>query len=100
MAFVLSGIIGAILEIDEMDYRIVGENVEITFVTSGIFRTAAELKTRLWGLITPPFRILEVKAVEEYRVNPVTKRYKITAEYPLRWKKPREAVERLRILRR
>lgn len=77
MASIIGTLAGALFEIDEIDAHRTGDEVFYTFVTTGILPSLAELKTKLWALIAPPVKRLEVLSIEPIEEGPIAKRYKI-----------------------
>ena len=77
MAFVISSLAGALLEIDEIEAARIGDEVHYTFLTTGVLPSLAELKTKLWAYIAPPVKRLQVVSIEPIEQGPITKRYKI-----------------------
>lgn len=77
MASLVAGVASAILEIDEIEASKHGDEVYYTFVTTGVNPSLAQIKTKIWALIAPPVKRLEVLAIEPIEVGPITKRYKI-----------------------
>lgn len=79
-AFLLSSLASAILEIDEISAVKVGEEIEYTFLTTGVLPSLAELKTRLWAYMAPPIKRLEVTSIEPLESGPICKRFMIRAK--------------------
>ena len=77
MASVISGLVTALLEFDEVSVSRVGDEVEYTILTTGVMPSIVELKTLIWSYLAPPVKRLEVVSIEEVESGPVTKRYKV-----------------------
>lgn len=77
MASLVAGLASAIFEIDEIEASKHGDEVYYTFVTTGVRPNLAQIKTKLWALLAPPVKRLEVLAIEPIEEGPITKRYKI-----------------------
>lgn len=77
MASVIGALAGAFFEIDELEAKKVGDVVHYTFVTTGIHPTIAEIKTKLWALLAPPVKRLEVLSIKPIEEGPIAKRYKV-----------------------
>lgn len=76
---ILSQVVGAILECDEVEmHPISEEETEITIITTGLHPKLGEIKSKLFKLLAPPFKIYDVEAVEEQQKGFLFKRYKVT----------------------
>ena len=77
MASVIAGLIGSILEFDEVSAEVIGDEVEYTILTTGVRPEVCEIKTLIWSYLSPPVKRLEVVSIEEVESGPITKRYRI-----------------------
>lgn len=77
MASVIAGVIGSLLEFDEVKAETIGDEVEYTILTTGIRPEACEVKVLIWSYLAPPVKRLEVTSIEEVESGPITKRYKV-----------------------
>ncbi|GAH80443.1 unnamed protein product, partial [marine sediment metagenome] len=55
MASLVSAAVGALLEFDEVDVRMLDANtVEYKILTTGMMPEVVELKTMIWSYLSPP----------------------------------------------
>lgn len=79
MASLISAAVGALLEFDEVDVRMLDENtVEYKILTTGMVPEAIELKTLIWSYLSPPVKSLEIMDVKIVERGFVTNRYLVT----------------------
>ncbi len=79
MASLISAAVGALLEFDEVDVRMLDENtVEYKILTTGMVPEAIELKTLIWSYLSPPVKSLEITDVKIVERGFVTNRYLVT----------------------
>jgi len=76
---VLKSIIGALGEIDEIEYDTLPDGrVRVRLVTTGVHPDLTKIKVALWALVAPPFQ-----KIDDITVTPVQgrvfKRYLVTA---------------------
>ncbi|GAH30375.1 unnamed protein product [marine sediment metagenome] len=79
MASLVSAAVGALLEFDEVEVRMLDENtVEYKILTTGMVPEAIELKTLIWSYLSPPVKSLEITDVKIVERGFVTNRYLVT----------------------
>lgn len=79
MASLASAAIGALLEFDEVDVRMLDENtVEYKILTTGMVPSAIELKTLIWSYLSPPVKRLEITDVKVVERGMIADRYLVT----------------------
>lgn len=82
MVAALSFLVRGILDVDEVEVKMVGDKTEITVLTSSLHETLARLKMRMWSIFEVPVKIGRIKEVKEVQRNPAFKRYQIVVEVP------------------
>lgn len=81
MASLVSAAVGALLEFDEVDVRMLdGNTVEYKILTTGIMPDVIELKTLIWSYLSPPVKELEVTNIEVVERGLIANRYLITVK--------------------
>ena len=80
MASIISSLATSFLEIDEVGVTKKGNIVTYTFLTTGILPSIAELKTKLWALVAPPMKRLEVVSITPVEEGYIAKRYKVVVK--------------------
>jgi len=79
LASLVSAAVGALLEFDEVEVRMLDENtVEYKILTTGMVPEAIELKTLIWSYLSPPVKSLEITDVKIVERGFVTNRYLVT----------------------
>jgi len=79
LASLISAAVGALLEFDEVDVRMLDENtVEYKILTTGIMPDIIELKTLIWSYLSPPVKSLEVTDIKVVERGFITNRYLVT----------------------
>lgn len=78
MASVVSTILSAVFEIDEMSTeKLPDGRVKVTFLTTGLHEETCKIKTAMWALLSPPMQRVDEVKVTELQRGPVYKRYKV-----------------------
>ena len=81
MASLISAAVGALLEFDEVDVRMLdGNTVEYKILTTGIMPDIIELKTLVWSYLSPPVKSLEITNIEVVERGFIANRYLITVQ--------------------
>lgn len=81
MASLISAAVGALLEFDEVDVRMLNENtVEYKILTTGMLPEAIELKTLLWSYLSPPVKSCEIMNIEVVERGFIANRYLVTVQ--------------------
>ena len=80
MASIISSLATSFLEIDEVGVTKKGNIVTYTFLTTGILPSIVEIKTKLWALMAPPVKRLEVVSITPVEEGYLAKRYKIVVK--------------------
>ena len=94
MASVVSALMGALLEFDEVNVRMLDENtVEYQILTTGMVPSIVELKAKIWSYLAPPVKRLDITDIKVVERGVVADRYLITVKGEMR---PRLLRERLR----
>ncbi len=79
MASLASAAISALLEFDEVDVRMIGDDVvEYKILTTGIMPEIIELKTIIWSYLSPPVKSLEVTDIKVVERGFIANRYLVT----------------------
>jgi len=79
LASLISAAVGALIEFDEVDVRMLDANtVEYKILTTGIVPDAIELKTLIWSYLSPPVKSLEITNIEVVERGFITNRYLVT----------------------
>jgi len=79
LASLVSAAVGALIEFDEVDVRMLDENtVEYKILTTGMMPEAIELKTLIWSYLSPPVKSCEVMDIEVVERGFITNRYLVT----------------------
>lgn len=85
MASLASAAIGALLEFDEVDVRMLDDNtVEYKILTTGMMPSIIELKTLIWSYLSPPVKRLEVTDVKVVERGMIADRYLVTVQGEVR----------------
>jgi len=79
LASLISAAVGALIEFDEVDVRMLDENtVEYKILTTGMVPEAIEIKTLIWSYLSPPVKSLEVTDIKVVERGFITNRYLVT----------------------
>jgi hypothetical protein len=85
MSGLISAAVGALLEFDEVDVQMLGEDtVQYKILTTGIMPSIIELKTLIWSYLSPPVKRLKVTDVKVVERGMVADRYLITVKGEVR----------------
>lgn len=85
MASLASAAIGALLEFDEVDVRMLDEDtVEYKILTTGMTPSAIELKTLIWSYLSPPVKRLEITDIKVVERGIIADRYLVTVQGDIR----------------
>ncbi|MEM1672356.1 MAG: hypothetical protein QXT86_09940 [Archaeoglobaceae archaeon] len=78
MASIVSTILSAVFEIDEMSTeKLPDGRVKVTFLTTGLHEETCRIKTTMWALLSPPMQRVDDVKITELQRGPVYKRYKV-----------------------
>jgi len=81
LASLISATVGALLEFDEVDVQMLGEDrVQYKILTTGIMPPIIELKTLIWSYLSPPAKSCEIIDIEVVERGLIANRYLITVE--------------------
>jgi len=80
MASIITGIVGSLLEFDEVSTEVTEDKIRYTILTTGMLPKSCELKVLLWSYLAPPVKRLNIISIDEIESGLVTKRYKIVVE--------------------
>ena len=81
MASLISAAVSALLEFDEVDVQMLGEDrVQYKILTTGVMPDIIELKTLIWSYLSPPVKSLEVTDIQIVERGWVANRYLITVQ--------------------
>lgn len=76
-----SSMLGAIFECDEIEmHPISSEETEIKIVTSGYNPDLVKIKSMMFKLFAPPFKLYDVTTVEEVQKGFIMKRYIVSGK--------------------
>ena len=85
MASLASAAIGALLEFDEVDVQMLGEDrVQYKILTTGMVPSVIELKTLIWSYLSPPVKRLEITDIKVVERGMIADRYLITVQGEVR----------------
>ena len=85
MASLASAAVKALLEFDEVDVRMIGDDVvEYKILTTGIMPGIIELKTLIWSYLSPPVKRLEITDIKVVERGMIADRYLVTVQGEIR----------------
>ncbi|MEM1865984.1 MAG: hypothetical protein QXD57_07135 [Ignisphaera sp.] len=78
MAAIISNVLSAIFEIDEVSTeKLPDERIKVTLLTTGVHEETCKIKTAMWALLSPPMQRVDEVKVTELQKGPLYKRYKV-----------------------
>jgi len=81
LASIASAAVKALIEFDEVDVRMIGDDVvEYKILTTGIMPDIIELKTLIWSYLSPPVKKLEIMNIEVVERGFIANRYLVTVK--------------------
>jgi len=81
LASLISAAVGALLEFDEVDVQMLGEDrVQYKILTTGFMPSVIELKTLIWSYLSPPVKSCEIVDIKLVESGLIANRYLITVE--------------------
>lgn len=79
MASLASAAVQALIEFDEVDVRMIGDDVvEYKILTTGMVPEVVELKTLIWSYLSPPVKELEITDIKIVERGFIANRYLVT----------------------
>jgi len=85
MASLISSAVGALLEFDEVDVQLLGDDrVQYKILTTGMVPSAIELKTLIWSYLSPPVKRLEIIDIKVVERGVIADRYLVTVQGEIR----------------